>query len=81
MSATYIAAEQRRLQQSGYELVPAGVTVTNGTGRVSIVIGREGSPELSLALDTEQAQLLADALIRKAVNVSRGVHDNDKEAI
>lgn len=81
MAADFISTPQPRLAQSD---ITANVLVTNGTKRVSLTLKREFSSDeekMTLVLTPEEAQLIADALIRKAVNVSRGVHDNDREAI
>lgn len=92
MSADVIRTTEKLLAGPGSPApeLNSQIVVTNGVQKVSITVriekvssrGDISEERLDLpALTAEQAQLLADALIRKAVNVSRGVHDNDREAI
>lgn len=82
---TLLAGPGDRPAQLRYE-----VTVTNGMKAVSLTIktirtSPTGKTDESTTYvtfeDLENAHLLADALIRKAVNVNRGVHDNSDGAI
>lgn len=93
MAADTIVTERTLLAGPGEKApkIRHEVTVTNGNAAISIGvrtlrISDEGMvddtvPPTYVVIDGEQADLLADALIRKSVNLRRGIHDNSDGAI
>lgn len=93
MAADTIVYERELLEAPGQANPPKirnEVTVTNGLSHISIGIravriGSDGKVDESapvyVIVEGEQADLIADALIRKSVNLRRGVHDNSDGAI
>jgi hypothetical protein len=91
--ADFIISERTLLAAPGEKptKIRQEITVTNGTGAVSVGIhtirtgpsgvAHDAGREHIIIEDLEAVHLLADALIRKAVNVRRGVHDNSDGAI